>query len=313
MFEKYVDGLIDKSRAAIPTNDVDYIGEDGLLYCGLCHTPKQCRITLMGKEKTPPCLCKCGTEKRDRDHAFIKGAQYVQDYYHFRQHQAKDDYDCLVWLNNRDCSIHPELASEQKRLMRAVCFGEDKFLNWTFANDDGANEKVSAIMRNYAENFHTMRENGKGLLLFGEVGTGKSYAAACVANYLVDSGVPVLMTNFSYIENRVQESFEGRQEYYDSLNRFPLLIIDDLAVERKTEYMQQIVYNVIDGRCRSGLPLIVTTNLTSDALKHPSDMTNARTFSRLFDMCIPVEVKGEDRRRERLKEDYKEYKDILGL
>ena len=191
-------------------------------------------------------------------------------------------------------------------------FPDEKMQNWTFANDDRENEKISTVTRNYFDNFGKMYEDGKGLLLFGKTGTGKSFAAACIANALIDKGHPVLMTNFTNIRNAVQGLFDGRQEYFDSFNRFPLLILDDLAAESKTEYMQEIVYDVINTRYLAGLPLIVTTNLTAEELKHPADVTNQRTFSRLFEMCIPIEVTGTDRRRDRLKEAHAEYKDILG-
>jgi DNA replication protein DnaC len=167
--------------------------------------------------------------------------------------------------------------------------------------------------KNYVANFNEFRKSGKGLLLFGTVGTGKTYAAACIANALIDKGYPVLMTNFARIANTVSGMWEGKQEYYDSLNRFPLLILDDLATERKTEYMQEIVFAVTDARYRAGLPLIVTTNLTSEELKHPSDISYQRTFSRLLEMCLPVRVEGKDKRLEKLKEDIQPMKDLLGL
>jgi DNA replication protein DnaC len=121
------------------------------------------------------------------------------------------------------------------------------------------------------------------------------------------------MTNFARIANTASGMWEGKQEYYDSLNDYQLLVLDDLAAERKTEYMSEIVFNVIDARYRAGLPLIVTTNLTSEELKHPADISYQRTFSRLLEMCIPLEVEGKDKRLEKLKADIKPMKDLLGL
>ena len=43
-----------------------YRGEDGLIYCGKCHTPVQCRITFEGRERIMPCICKCQKEERER-------------------------------------------------------------------------------------------------------------------------------------------------------------------------------------------------------------------------------------------------------
>jgi DNA replication protein DnaC len=275
----YIDGLEKKARESIKQEDGDYIGEDGLLHCGKCHTPKQCRVTLFGEERTPPCLCKCRVEKRDREEAERKRVEF---------------------------------ENNVKRL-RQSGFPESDMQYWTFDNADDPNDRIITAARNYVANFDEFRKSGKGLLFFGTVGTGKTYASACIANALIDKGCPVLMTNFARIANTVGGMWEGKQEYYDSLNRFPLLILDDLAAERKTEYMSEIVFNVIDARYRAGLPLIITTNLTSEALKHPSDISYQRTFSRLLEMCIPVKVEGKDKRLEKLKADIEPMKKILGL
>lgn len=274
-----IDGIEKRAAANIKAEQGDYIGDDGLLYCGKCNTKKQTRINVLGKEKTPYCLCKCEADKRDREEEERRRIEF--------QRKIKE--------------------------YRRVGFPESDMEHWTFANADDPNDKIIAAARKYVDNFSEFREKGKGLLLFGTVGTGKTYAAACIANALIDKGYPVMMTNFARIANTVSGMWEGKQEYYDSLNRFPLLILDDLAAERKTEYMSEIVFNVIDSRYRAGLPLIVTTNLTSEELKHPSDISYQRTFSRLLEMCLPVKVEGKDKRLEKLKADIQPMKDLLGL
>lgn len=273
-----IDGIERAAAENIKAEQGDYYGDDGLLYCGKCNTKKQTRVNILGHERTPMCLCKCAVEKREREEADRKRVEF--------ERRVKE--------------------------YRRMGFPESDMQEWTFANDDRSNEKISTVARNYVENFEKMREDGKGLLLFGKTGTGKSFAAACIANALIDKGYPVLMTNFARIRGTLQGLFDGRQAYLDSFNRFPLLILDDLAAESKSEYMQEIVYEVINNRYLAGLPLIVTANLTADELKHPADITNQRIFSRLYEMCIPLEVKGEDRRRDALKEAHAEYKDILG-
>ena len=275
----FISDLEKKAAERITTEPDDYIGEDGLLYCGKCHTKKQTRVFLLGEERTPPCLCKCRQEQREREEA-----------------------------------EHKRILFEDKvKRLRQMGFPEREMQEWTFANADGSNEKLISAAQRYVDNFKEFRKNGKGLLLFVTVGTGKTFISACIANALIDRGYPVLMTNFARIANTVSGMWEGKQEYYDSLNDYQLLVLDDLAAERKTEYMSEIVFNVIDARYRAGLPLIVTTNLTSEELKHPADISYQRTFSRLLEMCIPVEVEGKDKRLEKLKADIKPMKDLLGL
>lgn len=277
-FENAFAAIEQRAAAAIKTEAGDY-KKDGLLHCGKCRTPKQCFVEVFGEIRTPPCLCKCAKEARDRED---------------------------------EARRQQEFADKVQRY-RSVGFPESEMSNWTFAADDGSNPKMSAAMRNYVQHFPELQAQGKGLLLFGNVGTGKTFLAACVANALIDKGIPCLVTNFARIANTVQGLFEGRQEYYDSLNKFPLLVLDDLSAERKTEYMQEIVFNVIDARYRAKLPLIVTTNLTREELMKPADITYQRIFSRLFEMCTPIEIAGADRRHAALKNDIVATKQLLGL
>ena len=107
--------------------------------------------------------------------------------------------------------------------------------------------------------------------------------------------------------------FEGKQKFIDSLNRYTLLIIDDLGAERKSEFMQEQVFNIIDARYRSGLPFIITTNLTADEIKKPQDVGYSRIYDRILERCFPVEVTGASRRRQNVKDTYFETKEKLGL
>lgn len=309
---KFVDGLERTAAEAIKAEQGDYFGEDGLLICGKCHTPKECRNEMFGKMRTHRCLCKCGAERREKERESIRAAEMDFKYDDFKR-VAVSDFELLSWIDARDYTISEKLVYERKRLLKIICFPDADMSHWNFANDDGENEKVSSVMRNYAEHFDEMLEKGKGLLLFGKVGRGKSFHAACVGNYLIERGIPVLMTDFSRIERESNRDFSKRQEYFDALNKFPLLILDDLGTERDTAYMNEIVYTVIDSRAKSGLPTIVTTNLTAEELKSPANITNQRIFSRLLGICIPLEVVGDDRRRDILRDDFGELKDLLGI
>ena len=112
-----------------------------------------------------------------------------------------------------------------------------------------------------------MKANASRLLIWGDVDTGKSFFAGCIANAFLEKGVPVLMTNFFRILNTLTGMlFEDRNQFINSLNRYSLLIIDDLGIERNSDFALEQVFNVIDSRYRSKKPLIITTNLTLSEL-----------------------------------------------
>lgn len=142
--------------------------------------------------------------------------------------------------------------------------------------------------------------------------THNTYAACEVANALIDKGYPVLVTNFARIINALQATFE-KQEYIDSFNRFSLLVIDDLGIERNTEFAKEQVFNIIDSRYRAGLPMIITTNLSIDKIKKPDDIENGRIYDRILERCFPIEVSGQSRRRKAIKESYDDMKNLLEL
>lgn len=259
----------------------DYPNEDGLLMCGKCHTPKQCRFiaTWDGKEKKPYTLCDCARARRDAEE------------------QARQAQNLRIEVNR----------------LRKLGFPDSEMADWTFAHDDGTDPKTTSIAHKYVDNFPEMKKRGKGLLLYGPVGTGKTHAAACIANELINQGRPCLVTNFARITNTLQGMFDGKQRYLDDFNRLDLLVIDDLAAERDTSYMNEMIFNIIDSRYRSGKPLIVTSNLTQAELTAPTSVDKERIYSRLLEMCVPVEVKGADRREKKLQDDSADMARLLGL
>ena len=277
-FENVLNSIEEKAADSVRAEQGDFI-IDGLLYCGKCKTPKQTRIEIFDRVRTPYCLCKCEAEKRERE----------------EEERKRREFEKRV-----------------KELRRAG-FPDDEMQNWKFERDDHANERITNVAHKYVDNFDIMRASGKGLLFYGTVGTGKTFTAACIANALIDKGYPCLVTNFARLINTISGMYDGKQDYIDGLNRFALLVIDDLASEADTEYRNEIIFNVIDSRYRAGLPMIITTNLTGEEMKNPADVRKQRIYSRLFERCIPIEVKGADRRREQLRNAVKEYADLLGL
>lgn len=272
-----MEALINGLSEAVPQSESEYIGEDGLLHCSVCHekTERIATIPELGINRKVRCICKCEEAKID--------------------------------------AFEERMKREELERQKMICFAETNMGNWTFENDDRKNPKLSDAMQNYVNNFTEFKKDGKGLLLFGTVGTGKTYFAACIANRLIDEGYKVLMTNFTRLTNQMQGMFEGKQKFIDSLNRYQLLIIDDLGAERQSEYMQEMVFNIIDARYRSGLPFIITTNLTAEEIKKPQAVGYSRIYDRILERCFPVEVSGASRRRQNVKDSFFEVKEKLGL
>lgn len=154
----------------------------------------------------------------------------------------------------------------------------------------------------YVKEWETMKAENTGYLFWGAVGTGKSFLAGCIANALLEQEIAVRMNNFAEVLNDLSANFSEKNTYIKNLCRVPLLILDDFGMERGTEYGLEQIYAVIDGRYRSGKPLIATTNLTLQELKNPQDIAHARIYDRLLEMCVPVQFKGESFRKRTAQE-----------
>lgn len=260
---------VDKiTSAPVIPSEGDYFDAEGLLVCGKCNTRKQKRIVIGDTVMTPMCLCRCQSEKlADEERERIK----------------KDRAMALRWIKDTGFSARDT--------------GE-----WIFANSDGQNAGVEKTARKYCDNFSDMKKDGMGLLFHGPVGTGKTFIAGCIANELEERGWTCFYTSIPRLCSVMMDMRDGRQKYIDDLNRFDLLVLDDLGAERDTEYMGEFVQSVIDARYRAKLPLIATTNLTESELQNPADVRKKRLYSRVMQMCVPVMVKGEDRRKGKMKE-----------
>ena len=200
---------------------------------------------------------------------------------------------------------------QRLNMLKSLCFEDHVLYSWTFEKDNGKNP-VMKVARDYVDKWSDALSGNTGLVLWGDVGTGKTFFAACIANALVEQNVSVKMTNFSTILNDLFAE-NDKNKYLARLNDHSLLIIDDLGIERGTEYALEQVYNVIDTRYKSGKPLIITTNLTLDELKYPTDIPHKRIYDRVLGMCVPVMFNGVNFRKEEAAAKMDAAKKLLGM
>ena len=158
---------------------------------------KENRYKVLGHERILPCLCRCDREKLEAQ----------------KEEERKQDF--AIKVSN----------------LKSVGLTEPRFREWRFENDNGSTPKLD-IARQYVENWKDMQQCNIGYVLMGPVGTGKSFFAGCVANRLMEQGIPVMMTNFSRILNELTKPYADKNEFISHLVSYPLLIIDDLGIER---------------------------------------------------------------------------------
>lgn len=255
--------VIAAAERANPQRTEDYIGEDGLLFCGCCRTHKQMKVELMGKLRIIPKPCRCATARKEAECA----AEAVQKH------------------------------ADAVKNLRQSAFPDASFWDKTFAKDDGQEPNMRRLRR-YADLWPQILAANTGLLLWGGVGNGKTYGAASIANAVMEEHeATALVTSFPVILNELMGRATDRNAYVEKIVRPQLLVIDDLGAERDSPFALEQIYNVIDARYRRQRPLIVTTNLSLVEIKNPPSINLSRIYDRILEMCAPIQFKTPSRRR----------------
>ena len=251
----------EKANAITPNRELqpdEYFNEtDHLIYCSKCNTPRQCRHELQGKVLIPSIRCKCQQEIFEQEEAQRK------------LHEKQMEIEHLKTSGLQDKAVY----------------------DYTFARDNGINPEIK-LAHNYVSNWEEMKANASGLLIWGDVGTGKSFFAGCIANALLEKGVPVLMTNFSRILNTLTGMhFEDRNQFINSLDRYSLLIIDDLGTELANSFTVSQLFICLNERILRQRATIISTNLALEDIK---SIYSERTFSRISSHYTILRLTGDD-------------------
>lgn len=268
-----------KENEAMQMAEGDYY-KDGLLYCGKCNTPKQiiCPKELGGDGiKTLPIPCKCAEARLDAEIEANKRQQR-------RMHNEE-------WMSDLE-----EIG--------AVCVPYA-----TFAQSDARDSKTEFEAKTYAKCFGQIQKDKNGLILFGDIGRGKTFYAECIANELIEKGYMVMFTSITKIADSLKEH---KAAVMKAVEKCDLLILDDFGAERDTPYMASQAYEIINTRYRSTKKtLVVTTNISFEAMTNEKDLTYRRTFDRVLEMCRRVTVGGPARREEIASEKKSKWTDLL--
>ena len=189
----------------------------------------------------------------------------------------------------------------------------DKYLKASFENFEmrqGA-ESAYKIAKHHAEHF---KEYGfESIMLWGEPGNGKTHLAAAVHNQLIAQNKVVVFISMPELLGKIKATFnrnnkETEQQILKALNICDLLIIDDLGAEKTSDWVQETLFTIIDGRYRRQKPILATSNIEPSKLK---DQIGKRAYDRILEMSQPIENKATSYRREIAKQRMSKYNEIL--
>jgi DNA replication protein DnaC len=158
---------------------------------------------------------------------------------------------------------------------------------------------VREVRRFVAEVDQRLSE-GNGLWFMGDVGTGKTTLAMLVSKAALDSGHSVAIYSVPRLLAEVRDTYDsdpGERSYMDFFRRLvavDLLHLEDLGAEKRTDWVLEQLYSLVNERYEQQRSVLITTNLALDELER---QIGPRTVSRLVEMCgDPLPLFGPDRR-----------------
>jgi DNA replication protein DnaC len=154
-------------------------------------------------------------------------------------------------------------------------------------------------VRSFIDELDERLDGGRGLWLFGDTGTGKTTLAMLVSKAALEAGCSVAIYSLPKLLARIRRTYDselGGDSYlafFERLTSVDLLHIDDLGAEKRSDWVLEQLYALINERYESQRSVLITTNLPHQELE---EQIGSRTVSRLNQMCDEVPVFGEDRR-----------------
>ena len=236
-------------------NAEDYLAEDGLWHCGKCGTAKQFRL--------PERFLKMGMPE-------IVGCCCACQSAKEKRENAKQRLASVIRQNKEIANIPEHYLSADMAMVES--------------------SEPKRIGRNYIKNFEKLGRIG--LLLYGDVGTGKTFLAACIANALLNQGVSVKwLTAMQIVERSCFYSESEYAEYTRSITAPDLLIIDDLGTELNNTFVSSQLFYCINERLLRKKSTIISTNLSMTMLR---DTYSDRISSRIISQYSIIPLYGDD-------------------
>jgi DNA replication protein DnaC len=197
------------------------------------------------------------------------------------------------------CRCRAQIISRRKaRTLSAVI--PRKYKDVSFDRNPVAQmpEPVVRQIRGYIRALDANLDAGRGLWLFGEVGTGKTTLAMLVAKAALEAGRSVAIYSMPRLLNEIRRTYdEGSDSSYiqllDRLGEVDLLHVDDVGAEKSSAWVLEQLYAIVNARYEAQRSMTITTNLTHDALV---EQIGHRTVSRLVEMCEQLPLLGSDHR-----------------
>lgn len=145
-------------------------------------------------------------------------------------------------------------------------------------------------------------QRNQSLFLYGIAGSGKTTLCLQLAREILEANPEfkikfIRFGDFADIaRNTFDKNFYIRRDNVEKLleiKHCDLLILDDIGAERKTDFVDQLIYDIINHRYSEKMPMFITSNYS---LAKIAKEYHQRIASRIKGMCQVVEMLDVDYR-----------------
>lgn len=162
-----------------------------------------------------------------------------------------------------------------------------------------AQAPVYQAVKEFVEQIGRRLDDGEGLWLMGDVGTGKTTLAMLASKAAVEAERTVAIYSLPRLLARIRRTYDSEAgepylDFFERLTSVDLLHVDDLGVEKRSDWVLEQLYAIVNERYEAQRSMVVTTNLDQAALE---EQIGPRTVSRLVEICgDPLPLFGDDLR-----------------
>ncbi len=159
-------------------------------------------------------------------------------------------------------------------------------------------EKMREILSFCKEYASSFEPDNQSLFMHGETGLGKTHLSLAIAGKAIEKGYSVIYNSAQNIFNELHKERFGKSDSNGAFEAMvlecDLLVIDDLGTEFQTQFTNSVLYNIINTRINTGLPTIISTNLT---LSEIENIYSKKISSRIIGEYAILTFKGNDIRQ----------------
>ena len=200
----------------------------------------------------------------------------------------------------RPCECREALVAKRRaRGVSSVIPKRFRDVSFELAENDGIAPTVLGAVREFTEQIDSRLDSGRGLWLMGDVGTGKTTLAMLVSKAAAEAGRTVAIYSLPRLLARIRRTYDGEpgedsyDQFFRRLTSVDLLHVDDLGAEKRSDWVLEQLYAIVDERYQSQRSMVVTSNLGYEQLK---EEIGPRVVSRLTEMCEELPLWGDDLR-----------------